>query len=354
MLIKALRIRPRVHNRDVHWLADLFRLRLAGGDDAMRFFQGDHDFRSSRPTRNFNLREPIELLGLVEDIGGTGRQDTMLRKSEEAGLVVTLFDKREGGAPRHPEKAHRPDTPVQRKPAWISRVKAPGSRAYANTAEIIRTNRSAYGLRRSGLPQHRRVLGEKARDHDDHGRHLHARLRLLQCKDGASRRTRRQGAGKCGERGCERLALSMWWSRPWTGTIWRTAGQGISRRRIRAIRAAAPPTTIEVLTPDFLKKGRRRARNGDCGEPDVFNHNLETVPSLYLTIRPGARYFHSLRLLQRAKELDRTMFTKSGIMAGLGEKRNEVLQLMDDLRSADVDFAHHRPIPSAHAKARRR
>ena len=93
-----------------------------------------------------------------------------------------------------------------------------------------------------------------------------------------------------------------------------------------------------MLTPDFLKKGDGPLETVIAAKPDVFNHNLETVPALYLAIRPGARYFHSLRLLQRAKELDRTMFTKSGIMVGLGEKRNEVLQLMDDLRTADVDF----------------
>ncbi len=106
---------------------------------------------------------------------------------------------------------------------------------------------------------------------------------------------------------------------------------------IRAIREAAPKTTIEILTPDFLRKEGAleivvKAR------PDVFNHNLETVPSRYLKVRPGARYFHSIRLLQRVKELDPTIFTKSGIMVGLGEERNEILQLMDDLRSADVDF----------------
>ena len=106
---------------------------------------------------------------------------------------------------------------------------------------------------------------------------------------------------------------------------------------IRAIRARCPSTTIEVLTPDFLRKDGALEVVVDA-KPDVFNHNLETVPSLYLTVRPGARYFHSLRLLQRVKELDPTMFTKSGIMVGLGEERNEVLQVMDDLRSADVDF----------------
>ena len=106
---------------------------------------------------------------------------------------------------------------------------------------------------------------------------------------------------------------------------------------IRAIRTNAPGTTIEVLTPDFLRKDGA-LETVVAAKPDVFNHNLETVPSLYLTVRPGARYFHSLRLLQRVKELDPTMFTKSGIMVGLGEERNEVLQVMDDLRSANVDF----------------
>jgi lipoic acid synthetase len=106
---------------------------------------------------------------------------------------------------------------------------------------------------------------------------------------------------------------------------------------ITALRARCPDTTVEVLTPDFLRKPGAvdvvvQAR------PDVFNHNLETVPSLYLTVRPGARYFHSLRLLQQVKEIDPSMFTKSGIMVGLGEQRNEVLQVMDDLRSAGVDF----------------
>jgi lipoic acid synthetase len=106
---------------------------------------------------------------------------------------------------------------------------------------------------------------------------------------------------------------------------------------IRAIRAASPATTIEVLTPDFLRK-EGALEVVVAARPDVFNHNLETVPSKYLSVRPGARYFHSIRLLQRVKELDPTMFTKSGIMVGLGEERNEVLQLMDDLRSAEVDF----------------
>jgi lipoic acid synthetase len=114
-------------------------------------------------------------------------------------------------------------------------------------------------------------------------------------------------------------------------------GAGHFAAVIRAIRAASPATTIEVLTPDFLRKDGALEVVVEA-RPDVFNHNLETVPGLYLTIRPGARYFASLRLLQKAKELDKRLFTKSGIMVGLGEQRNEVLQLMDDLRTADVDF----------------
>jgi lipoic acid synthetase len=106
---------------------------------------------------------------------------------------------------------------------------------------------------------------------------------------------------------------------------------------IRAIRAQCPGTTIEVLTPDFLRKDGA-VDKVVAARPDVFNHNLETVPSKYLTVRPGARYFASIRLLQRVKEIDAAMFTKSGIMVGLGEERNEILQVMDDLRAADVDF----------------
>ena len=107
---------------------------------------------------------------------------------------------------------------------------------------------------------------------------------------------------------------------------------------IRAIRARCPADHHRSADARFPAQGRRARTSWSRRRPDVFNHNLETVPSLYLTVRPGARYFHSLRLLQRVKEIDPAMFTKSGIMVGLGEERNEVLQVMDDLRSADVDF----------------
>ena len=132
-------------------------------------------------------------------------------------------------------------------------------------------------------------------------------------------------------------------------------GAGHFARVIAAIRAASPATTIEVLTPDFLRKDGALEKVV-AARPDVFNHNLETVPAKYLTVRPGARYFHSLRLLQRAKELDPTLFTKSGIMVGLGEERGEVLQVMDDLRSAEVDFLtigqYLQPTPKHHPVVR--
>lgn len=106
---------------------------------------------------------------------------------------------------------------------------------------------------------------------------------------------------------------------------------------IQAIREASPNTTIEILTPDFLRK-EGAIETVVAAKPDVFNHNLETVPSKYLKVRPGARYFHSLRLLQMVKEIDPNMFTKSGIMVGLGEERPEILQVMDDMRAAQIDF----------------
>jgi lipoic acid synthetase len=106
---------------------------------------------------------------------------------------------------------------------------------------------------------------------------------------------------------------------------------------VRAIRQVSPQTTVEILTPDFLRK-EGAAEVVIESRPDVFNHNLETVPRLYLKIRPGARYFHSLRLLQQVKERDPEQFTKSGLMVGLGETKEEVMQVMDDMRSAGVDF----------------
>jgi lipoic acid synthetase len=252
--------------------------------------------------------------------------------------MPTLFDTRIKPRVelRHPEKAHRPDTPVLRKPEWI-RVKAPGSAAYANTAKIVRENKLHTVCEEAGCPNIGECWEKK-----------HATMMIM--GDTCTRacafcnvKTGLPGAlDEAEPENVARAVAALGLDHIVITSVDRDdledGGAGHFAATIRAIRAAAPRTTIEVLTPDFLKKGDGALETVIAAKPDVFNHNLETVPSLYLTIRPGARYFHSLRLLQRAKELDKTMFTKSGIMVGLGERRNEVLQLMDDLRSADVDF----------------
>ncbi len=225
-----------------------------------------------------------------------------------------------GLRPRHPEKAHRPDTPLLRKPDWI-RVKAPGSPGYLATQRHRAREQPGHRLRGGGLSQYRRMLGEEARHLHDHGRHLHPGLRLLQCEDRLAGSARTARAGKCCAMPSPAWAWPMSSSPRSTATILADGGAEHFAEVIRAIRARCPQTTIEVLTPDFLRKDGALEQVVEA-RPDVFNHNLETVPSLYLTIRPGARYFHSLRLLQRVKELDPSMFTKSGIMVGLGETRN--------------------------------
>jgi lipoic acid synthetase len=249
--------------------------------------------------------------------------------------MVTLLDNRSATL-RHPEKAHRPDTPVLRKPAWI-RVKAPGSKGYAETARIVRENGLHTVCEEAGCPN----IGECWEKR-------HATMMIMgdTCTRACAFCNVKTGLpGPLDEAEPDnvgRAVAALGLEHVVVTSVDRDdladGGGAHFAATIAAIRAAAPATTIEVLTPDFLKKGDTPLDTVIAAKPDVFNHNLETVPSLYLAIRPGARYFASLRLLQRAKELDRAMFTKSGIMVGLGEKRNEVLQVMDDLRSADVDF----------------
>ncbi|MBA3519129.1 MAG: lipoyl synthase [Rhizobiales bacterium] len=237
--------------------------------------------------------------------------------------------------PRHPEKAHRPDAPVLKKPDWI-RVRAPGSPVWAETRDIVRENKLVTVCEEAGCPNIGECWSKK-----------HASFMIL--GDTCTRacafcnvRTGLPGAVDPDEP--ENLAnavAKMGLAHVVVTSVDRDdladGGAGHFAAVILAIRARSPETTVEVLTPDFLRKAGA-LEIVVAARPDVFNHNLETVPSNYLTVRPGARYFHSIRLLQRVKELDPTMFTKSGIMVGLGEARNEVLQLMDDLRTADVDF----------------
>jgi len=245
--------------------------------------------------------------------------------------MVNLIDNR----PRHPEKAARPDTPVLRKPDWI-RVKAPGSPTYAETRDIVREHKLHTVCEEAGCPNIGECWSKR-----------HATMMIM---------------GDTCTRACAFCNVRTGMPGPLDPLEPRHVAEAVAKLGLKhvvvtsvdrddladggaahfaavigAIRAAAPGTTIEVLTPDFLRKDGA-LEVVVAARPDVFNHNLETVPSHYLAIRPGARYFHSLRILQRAKELDPTVFTKSGIMVGLGETREEVLQVMDDMRSAGIDF----------------
>ncbi len=251
--------------------------------------------------------------------------------------MTTVFDQSENErrAQRHPEKAHRPDTAVPRKPAWI-RVKAPVSREYAETKAIVREHRLHTVCEEAACPN----IGEC-------WTHRHATMMIL--GDTCTRacgfcnvKTGMPGALDDDEpthvgQAVARLGLKHVVVTSVDRDDLADGGAEHFARTIRAIRAASPETTIEVLTPDFLRKPGAIETVMEA-RPDVFNHNLETVPRLYLRVRPGARYYASLRLLERAKEIVPDGFTKSGLMVGLGEEREEIMQVMDDLRMAGVDF----------------
>lgn len=249
--------------------------------------------------------------------------------------VVIDQTEKERRALRHPEKAHKPDSPVLRKPEWI-RVKAPVGREYSNTHAIVREHGLNTVCEEAGCPN----IGEC-------WTHRHATMMIL---------------GDTCTRACAFCNVKTGLPGPLDTDEPRRVADAVARLGLRhvvvtsvdrddlddggakhfadtiaAIRAVSPGTTVEVLTPDF------RGKAGSIevvmeARPDVFNHNLETVPRLYLSIRPGARYYSSLRLLERAKELVPGGFTKSGLMVGLGESREEIMQVMDDLRAAGVDF----------------
>jgi lipoic acid synthetase len=236
---------------------------------------------------------------------------------------------------RHPEKRNNPEQPSGRKPPWI-RVKAPTSKTYGETKALLRGLNLVTVCEEAACPNIGECWSQR-----------HATVMIL---------------GEICTRACAFCNVAT--GKPGavdpdepenTAIMAATAGLkhmvitsvdrddltdgGASQfvACIEKVRALSPNTTVEILTPDFRHKdGALEAVV--AAKPDVFNHNLETVPRLYPTIRPGARYFHSLRLLDRVKEIDPEIFTKSGIMVGLGEERTEVLQVMDDLRSADVDF----------------
>ncbi|WP_442773373.1 lipoyl synthase [Paenirhodobacter enshiensis] len=251
---------------------------------------------------------------------------------------------------RHPEKAHRPDQAQPKKPEWI-RVRAPNSQGYEDTRAIIRENRLVTVCQEAGCPN----VGECWSQG-------HATMMIMGevCTRGCSFcnvATGRPDALDVFEPGrvahaVEKLGLKHVVITSVDRDDLADGGAEHFAQTIRAIRHRAPQATIEVLTPDFLKCGPEALETVVAARPDVFNHNLETVPGLYPEVRPGARYFHSLRLLQRVKELDPGIFTKSGIMVGLGEAHVQVRQVMDDMRAADVDFLtigqYLQPTPKHH------
>jgi len=236
---------------------------------------------------------------------------------------------------RHPEKQKNPDRPVLRKPSWI-RVKAPTSKGYAETRKIVKDKGLVTVCEEAACPN----IGEcweKA----------HATFMIL---------------GEICTRACAFCNITTGLPGPVDASEPAKIAEAVAEMKlqhvvitsvdrddlsdggaqhfedvINAIRATSPKTTIEILTPDFMRKPGAAEQVIDA-KADVFNHNLETVPRLYLSIRPGARYYNSLRLLERVKERDPQQFTKSGLMVGLGESKEEVMQVMDDMRAAGVDF----------------
>ncbi len=238
-------------------------------------------------------------------------------------------------APRHPEKAHRPDQPVRRKPDWI-KVKAPVSPGYVETRQIVRDKGLHTVCEEAGCPNIGECWEKKHATFMIMGDTCTRACAFCNVKTGIPGALDAAEPAHVAE-ATAKLGLAHVVVTSVNRDDLDDGGAAHFAAVIRAIRARCPQTTIEVLTPDFLRKPGA-VEKVIAARPDVFNHNLETVPSNYLTVRPGARYFASIRLLQRAKELDPLIFTKSGIMVGLGEERNEVLQVMDDLRAADVDF----------------
>jgi lipoic acid synthetase len=253
---------------------------------------------------------------------------------------------------RHPEKAHRPDNAQPKKPSWI-RVKAPGGKGYAETHKIMRENKLTTVCEEAGCPN----VGECWSQG-------HATMMIMGevCTRACSFCNIATGKppealdvfepGRVAD-AVQKLGLNHVVITSVDRDDIEDGGADHFAQTIRAVRHRSPNTTIEILTPDFLKCDPSVLETVVEARPDVFNHNLETVPGLYPEVRAGARYFHSLRLLQRVKELDPSMFTKSGIMVGLGEDAQAVKQVMDDMRAADVDFLtigqYLQPTPKHHA-----
>ncbi len=248
---------------------------------------------------------------------------------------MTVVIDRTSIPPRHPEKAHRPDSAILRKPDWI-RVKAPVSKEFAVTRAIVREHNLKTVCEEAACPNIGECWTQRHATMMIMGDTCTRACAFCNVKTGLPGPLDAQEPDNVGA-AVAKLGLKHVVITSVDRDDLADGGAAHFAAVVRAIRAASPGTTVEILTPDFLRKDGALEIVMDA-RPDVFNHNLETVPRLYLSIRPGARYFASLRLLQQAKELYPTGFTKSGLMVGLGESREEIMQVMDDLRAAGVDF----------------
>ena len=255
-------------------------------------------------------------------------------------------------AQRHPEKAHKADNPQPKKPDWI-RVKAPVGEGYKRTRDIMRDNKLVTVCEEAGCPN----VGECWNQG-------HATMMIMGevctractfCNIATGKPPEDLDPFEPGRvaHAVKKLDLNHVVITSVDRDDVEDGGAAHFAQTIRAVRKQSPGTTIEILTPDFIRCDNSALEEVVEAKPDVFNHNLETVPGLYPEVRPGARYFHSLRLLQRVKELDPSIFTKSGIMVGLGEDKQAVTQVMEDMRAADVDFVtigqYLQPTPKHHA-----
>jgi lipoic acid synthetase len=250
--------------------------------------------------------------------------------------MAVVIDKLGEPRPRHPEKQNRPDTPLLRKPEWL-RVRAPGSPGYAATREIVKTHRLVTVCEEAACPNIGECWDKSHATFMILGEVCTRACAFCNVATGKPDALDPDEPARVGD-AVAKMGLKHVVITSVDRDDLADGGAHQFVAVIRAIRAASPGTTVEILTPDFLRKPVSVVEAVIDARPDVFNHNLETVPRLYLSIRPGARYYNSLRLLERVKERDPTQFTKSGVMVGLGETKEEVMQVMDDMRSAGVDF----------------
>src|ERR1700731_2686610 len=239
-------------------------------------------------------------------------------------VILDSLKAREGQL-RHPEKGHRPDSPSAPKPDWI-RVRAPGPGAFAETSRIVRERGLNTVCVEASCPNIGECWAVRHATFMILGDTCTRACAFCNVKTGVPGALDAAEPARVGD-ATAKLGLKHVVVTSVDRDDLDDGGAALFAETIREIRRLSPGSTIEVLTPDFLRKDGALERVVEA-KPDVFNHNLKTVPALYLTVRPGARYYHSVRLLARVKELDPSIFTKSGIMVGLGEERNEILQVM--------------------------